>query len=334
MAQNAPSAATATLTTLAVVVVAYYLSYVVYILLLGFAGVVLAVLLDAITTGLQRFLPGGRPTGLVGMAVVVGVSLTLAGLLVVPPVVAQIPQLVQDLPEAWNALQQRLQRHDLLQPVMSQVGNPGRWLQNSVLLGQITGVVSNAFDFIFNLVVIAFLGIYFAASPESHRSAVIAPLRQQRRAEVGALLAEIGQKLRYWLAGRAVSMTTVGVTTGLGLWLLGVRLAFSLGFLAGMFSFVPYLGPIVAVVPALLIAFSQSAALAGMTALLYLAIQTLESYVLTPLVQERAVSLPPAWLLIAQLFGGLFGGVLGVVFAAPLTIAGATAIGASSPRDH
>ena len=115
-------------------------------------------------------------------------------------------------------------------------------------------------------------------------------------------------------------MVLVFVLTGLGLWAIGVPAALALALLAGLAEFVPIVGPIVAAVPALLIALSAGWQTALWTLLLYLAIQQVEGNVIQPLVQHRVVSLPPAITVFAVVAFGLLFGSLGVLFATPLAV--------------
>ncbi len=109
----------------------------------------------------------------------------------------------------------------------------------------------------------------------------------------------------------------MGITT-LGLWLLNVPLALALGLLAALGELVPNFGPLLAFIPAILLAFTDSTTRALAVFGLYLGVQGFESYVLTPLVEKRAVSLPPALTMTAQVLLGLLAGGLGLVLAAPL----------------
>jgi predicted PurR-regulated permease PerM len=116
-------------------------------------------------------------------------------------------------------------------------------------------------------------------------------------------------------------MVTIGVMVGLGLWLLGVPFAFALALIAGLLEFIPYVGPILSAVPALLVALAETPELALYVLMLYIGVQSIEGYVLQPLIQERAVYLPPAVLLLAQLVLGILVGALGVMLATPMTAA-------------
>jgi predicted PurR-regulated permease PerM len=115
-------------------------------------------------------------------------------------------------------------------------------------------------------------------------------------------------------------MMLVFVLTGLGLWAIGLPAALALALLAGLAEFVPLIGPVVAAIPALLIALAEGWQTALWTLLLYLAIQQVESNLIMPLVQHRVVSLPPAVALFAVVAFGLLFGSLGVLFATPLAV--------------
>ncbi|MBA3545309.1 MAG: AI-2E family transporter, partial [Nannocystis sp.] len=124
--------------------------------------------------------------------------------------------------------------------------------------------------------------------------------------------------LQRFLLGRLVSMIPIGVATAVGLAVLGVPLATPLGILAGLLTFVPYAGPILAGVPIALVALVAGPSLLVSALLYYIAIQAVEGFVITPLVQARVVSLPPLLTLLAEVVMGLLFGVIGVIVSVPL----------------
>nr|WP_229374877.1 AI-2E family transporter [Fibrella rubiginis] len=121
-----------------------------------------------------------------------------------------------------------------------------------------------------------------------------------------------------WLIGKLFSMIVVGVLSFLGLWLLGVKLAAALALFAGLITFIPNFGPILALVPAVLFAFSDGPQQVLYVVLLYTGIQLIESNLLTPLVQNKMISMPPALVLISQLIMGVFVGGIGLILATPV----------------
>lgn len=125
--------------------------------------------------------------------------------------------------------------------------------------------------------------------------------------------------LRQWITAQLMSMTIVGILTGLGLWAAGIPLAFILGLIAALLAFIPNIGPVLAAVPALLLALAQGPSTVMWVAAVYIVVQGLESYAITPIIQKEKVSLPPALIIAAQLLLGVLFGILGLARATPLT---------------
>lgn len=115
-------------------------------------------------------------------------------------------------------------------------------------------------------------------------------------------------------------MSFVAVATGIGLSLLGVQFPIALAVIAGLFSFVPYAGPILGAIPAVLVGLAESPLVAGCVALLYVGVQVVQAP-LEPIVQQRAASIAPVLILFSQVVFGVLIGGLGVMFATPLTAA-------------
>lgn len=292
------------------------------VLLLVFAGAILAVLLEGLIRSIQHFLPGGHHQLAYAFALLL-IVLVLAGigLLIGPRIATEAPQLVQRIPEAWDSLIDHLNDFAMIDSVAQQGQRPFQWLTSNL---KVTNLLSSTFGALFNIFVVILVGIYAAATPERYLrvSQYLLPARTRRRAS--DLSRNLGYELRHWLLGRLASMTIVGVASGIGLWLLGVPLALTLGLLAGLLSFVPYIGPILGLIPALLIAALESFALAGWVLVLYGGVQLVETALLTPLIQQRVVALPPVILISVQLVGGALIGPLGVLLGAPLVVCGIT----------
>ena len=131
---------------------------------------------------------------------------------------------------------------------------------------------------------------------------------------------ESERAVRLWLKGELIAMLVIGLMTGIGLWLLGVQSWLVLGILAGFFEFIPFAGPILSAVPAILIALVQSPQLALWTALMYVFIQHSEAYLIQPVIQQYAVEVPAVVLLFSLLAFAVLFGAIGILFAAPLTV--------------
>lgn len=169
-----------------------------------------------------------------------------------------------------------------------------------------------------NVVVIVFLGIFTAASPETYRRGLLRLFSRERRSRLGEVLDEMAAALRGWLVGQLIAVILIAITTSAALALIGMPGALLLGLQAGLFNFIPYLGPVIAAGPILLAAMSVSTTMVVWAIGMHIVIQTIEGYVLVPIIQKRAVDLPPVLSLAAVLiFGALFG-ALGVALATPV----------------
>ena len=188
-------------------------------------------------------------------------------------------------------------------------------------VSRVTGVVSRTFSALASAALILFLGIVFAATPGIYVNGLLALFPRDRVPRIREVLAQLNETLWWWLIGRLIAMTFIGVVTGVGLALLGVPLAFILGVLAALLSFIPNLGPILSAIPAILLGFVQAPQTALWVAALYAAVQVVESYVLDPIIDRKTVYLPPAFTITAQLVMALFAGLLGVTLATPLAAA-------------
>jgi predicted PurR-regulated permease PerM len=289
------------------------------LLLLVFGAVLVCVLLRALAEPIARRTPLSDGWALaaatLGLLALIGGVAWLFG----AEVRAQVAELAERLPQAWRSFQERVGATDLGGRLVSRAKDaaPDAGSVVSGLAGVVTSFVGGLAD----LLLIVFGGVYLAAQPGLYREGLLLlfPPGASRQHIVGTLDAS-GAALRLWLLGQLVAMAFLFMLTGLGLWAIGVPAALALALLAGLAQFVPLIGPIVAAIPALLIALSEGWQIALWTLLLYVAIQQVESNLITPLVQRQAVSLPPAVTLFAVVAFGLLFGPLGVLFATPLAV--------------
>lgn len=170
-------------------------------------------------------------------------------------------------------------------------------------------------------VLVLFGAIFLAFQPGLYRAGVAKLVPHDETNEVRKVLDRTGDTLWLWAAGQLAEMVIIGILTGVGLWLMGVPAPLALGLIAGLLEFIPFAGPILAAIPGVLLALTVSPTLALWTILFYLFLQQLEGNVIMPVVQRKAVSLPPVIGIFALLvFGSLFGPI-GVLFAVPMAVA-------------
>ncbi|MFN7027010.1 MAG: AI-2E family transporter [Pseudorhizobium sp.] len=179
-------------------------------------------------------------------------------------------------------------------------------------------IVASVLDFLLLLVLVA--GIYLAADPGTYRKGFLLLFPASSRSEASEMIGVVFASLRLWLVGQLLGMLLVGVLSATGLWLLGMPSALALGVIAGLFEFVPILGPFIAAVPAVATGFAQSQEMGFWVVALYVLIQQVEGNLITPLIQQRMVKVPPALTLFAVVGFALMFGLLGAIGAMPLLV--------------
>ncbi|MEJ2387614.1 MAG: AI-2E family transporter [Chromatiaceae bacterium] len=293
-------------------------------LMVLFTAIVFAVVLDGITRRVSRFTRLPHRLALAFSLFTLALPLAAVSWVGGAGVARQAPELRQNLQQAVRQIQGQLTRLHLI----PSRATPGSSTQDLIARGahyilrsrsSIADLAQSAVE----LFVVLVTGIYFAASPTLYITTVVKLVPKHRRPRIRQVLDSVGKALRRWMVGRFAAMLAVGLITGIGMWLLNVRLAVVLGFIAGVLTFVPYLGTIISLIPAVLSALLTSPMTAVYVTLLFAFAHFFEGYILTPLVIEEAVRLPPGWLITAQVFGALLGGMFGVLIATPVALVGA-----------
>lgn len=293
----------------------------VQVLFTVFAGILLAVFLAGVTqeltddTGLPR--PLALTLTLIGLVGVLMGLWILAG----PDISKQASALAALLPDATERLAMRVRTTVQQYGWMQQYVDPTQLLPPvSSVLGGVTNVFRDTFNLLVHGFIIIFIGIYGAAAPQSYLNGLVLLIPPASRPRAREILSALGQALRWWLTGRFILMLIVGILTGVGLQIVGIPSPVALGLLAALFSFVPYLGPILSVLPALLVASMMGLTEVLSVLVVYGAVQLLESYLIAPLIQHQAVHIPPAAVITAQFIGGVTAGAEGVLLATPLAV--------------
>jgi predicted PurR-regulated permease PerM len=168
------------------------------------------------------------------------------------------------------------------------------------------------------VVVIVIATIYAVARPRPLVNGFVALFPAGRRQEVREILADMYGTVQRWFVGQLGSMLVIGVLSSVALYLIGVPFALLLGIFSGLVSFIPFVGPLISVIPPVLLALIGTPVDALWVVLAYAIIQTIESYLLQPLIMSRAVSLHPAVVMFALLIMGTLFGLVGVLLAVPL----------------
>ncbi len=300
-------------------------------LLIIFAGVVFAALLDGGVRLLGRVLPIGR-----GWRLLIVVLLTFAFLvgtfiLTGVQVTEQVTQLRSTLESQANRFTVYLTSQGLM-PGASDVNGIVKQALGSV--GRVTSWVGSAIGAITSMFMILILGLFIAMDPGTYSRGMQWMVPVDLRPEFARTLVKMGATLRRLLAGRLLGMAVEGVASGIALAIGGVPMAMLLGIIAGILAFIPNVGAIVTGVLMVAVGFSAGVDTGYWAIGTYLVVQTIDGYVIVPMVAKRTVDLPPALTLGAQILASALFGILGLALADPMTAILKTALERRSEREE
>ncbi len=287
------------------------------LLLMLFGAVIVAVALRALAQPLERYLRLS-PRLAVGAAIALAVVvITLLSWLVGDRLLAQVDDLSRKLPAALSVItnwaRERAIGAALWKVWRGTNADDVPWSSLAIAATQTLSAVGGV-----GLVLV--VGAYLAGDPVLYREGLVRLVPRPYRGRVDDAMLASGHALSRWLLGQGISMLFVGTSTAIGLALLGLPLALTLGLLAGALAFIPFFGPIASGVLAVLLAFMQGPEKALYVAGLCVLIQQIEGNLLMPLVQRWAVELPPVLGITAAVIFGLLFGLPGVILASPLMV--------------
>jgi len=286
------------------------------VLLLAFGAVLVAIILNASADALVRFLRVPERWSLMIAGLVIFVAFVALGILFGTQVRTQFSNVVERLPFAVDNFAKNLGLGAVSDDISEMMTNaPAGGL--AARLAGIGGAILNGLG---NFLLVVIAGIYIAADPRLYARGLVKLFPKRHHERVEESLDASGQVLRLWLVSQLIAMACVAVLSTTAYWLIGLPSPIGLGLIAGIMDFIPFLGPILGALPAVLIAFTVSGDAALWTVLAVLAIQQIEGNVIQPLVARSVISIPPAMALFAILVGSILFGTLGLIFGFPLAI--------------
>ena len=258
------------------------------------------------------------------MIYVVIISLFVATIsILIPLLIEEVRSLTLDLPQYWQSLSSgvvRLRAISSEAGILTQVQRVIQSLESTlVVAGQ--GVVSSLFSVfggIISFLLVLVLTFYMTIDDHVVKRAIRATLPEQYQPFATHVLNRMQEKVGIWLQGQLVLSLIVATIVYLGLTLIGVKYALVLALLAGLLEFVPYVGPILAAIPAIFFAFTQSPTLALFTLVFYIVLHRVENDIIVPAVMRKALGIHPIVSITALLIGAQLFGLLGILLAIPV----------------
>jgi predicted PurR-regulated permease PerM len=288
------------------------------IFLLFFAGIMLAVFLNLFGSRLSRLRWMPYYVAITIVIIVLTLLVVMFIRVVGPMMVEEMGELVSQLEESIMQLIKWMEENAVGQFLLKQISGLEETVNDGQLWTRVSGIFSGTFSAVTGILIMLIVGIFLAYNPGMYKSGFLHLVPLDLRDRADEIITEIGKTIRWWLVGQLISMLVLGVSTWLMLVLLNVPLAPILALITGLLTFVPCLGPFIAFVPIVLVAFLQSPLVAFYVFIIYMIIQNLEGNVLMPLIFYRTVHIPPAIGVISQILFGSLMGLMGFVLAIPL----------------
>jgi predicted PurR-regulated permease PerM len=315
---------------LALIVSLYILWQIRQLLLLTFTAIVLATALNQLVKQLQQWKLRRSFAIWLSVATLL-IILLVFFLLIVPPFVQQFERLIELLPSSLTEIEEIIERLIGFLPDESwldftEIDNLFQQIQPLIerFLDQSLNIFLTSINTVLQLILVLVLTLMFLVNPKPYLYLFMRLFPSFYRQRVSEIMARCEIALGSWTTGILIEMVFIAVLSGIGLWILQVPLALAHAVIAGLLNFIPNVGPTLSVVLPMAIALLDAPWKAGAVLILYLVIQQIESYWLTPTIMAKQVSLLPAITLISQLvFASLFG-ALGLLIALPLTIVAGT----------
>jgi len=303
------------LTVVAVVLIPILIWYLFGVILMAFGAVILAMLVRLGAQPFMRWLSAPEPLALAISGLVILVIIGGAAFLFGTHIAGEFQDVVKRVTSASADIRTGLQG--------SQFGNflLGHITDSDVsVTGFVSDFVKISTRFLEAVVIVVISGAYIAAQPQHYREGLIWLFPPRAHARAAAVIDGIGEALRLWLLGQLIEMVLIGALSTFAVWVIGVPSPLALGLIAGVGEFIPYLGPFLAAIPAILVAITKSPEATLWTAIAYFAIHQIEGNLVVPLIQRRMVMIPPAVMLLGIVSITYLFGMVAIIFAAPIVV--------------
>ena len=270
----------------------------------------------------QRGVP--RLWGVLLLFLVVIGLLALIASLVIPSITADVDQLITTLPRVFEKVSTSLENVqqgaptylDFVSEIQNILSSFSSYLQQSSqsIVGLIVGIFGGVISFIAVLVI----SFYLSVTKKGIENFIESVVPEKYETYIKDLWKRSERKVGLWLQGQLLLALIVGLVVYVGLSLMGIKFALMLGLLAFAFEIVPVVGPVLAAIPAIILAFIQGPTLGLWVVVFYVVVQQLENHLLVPVVMGKTVGLNPVVVIIALLVGGQLAGIAGMILSIPV----------------
>jgi predicted PurR-regulated permease PerM len=229
----------------------------------------------------------------------------------------QVEQLSDTLPETIQNAKEQLNQSVLGSKLVDLLNKSGSSERTTEVAKQF---FSSSFGILSDLYIVFLLALFFTASPSQYKNGIISLFTEKSKQKASELMEELRIVLRKWIEGLIIGFLFIAILTGIGLLILGMPLVLTLALIAGLLNMIPNFGPLIALVPAVLIALLQGPTMAIIIICMYTFIQMVQTAITQPLIQKKMINIPPALTVFGQVALGMLAGFWGVLLAVPVVV--------------
>lgn len=317
-----------TMIVVAVIATPILIWYLFGVVLMAFGAIILAMLLRLGAQPLMRWLALPEPIALIASGLLILGVIAATGFLFGTHLTDEFQDVVRRTTDASASIEGRMQQTAAGNYLLKHMTG-----SDFSLAGILPGVLKVSTTFFEGVIIMLISGVYLAAQPQLYRRGLIWLFPPRKHARAAEIFDDVAAALRLWLLGQLLEMVLVGVLTTFTVWIIGVPSPLAIGLIAAIGEFIPYLGPILAAIPAVLVALTKSPETALWTLIAYLVIHQLEGQIITPLIQRHMVAIPPAVMLLGIAAITYLFGAIAIIFAAPIAVVIFTAVNLLYVRD-
>jgi predicted PurR-regulated permease PerM len=304
-----------TVAILALFVVVILIIHVAFnVLLMALAGALIAVYFHGLGDVIQKRTKLSRRWAMIisiaGSFIILGTLLWFMG----TKIQVQVAELTNKLPATVNTVKAKMAQAPMGQKVLDYFSGDN----SQKFFNTAQSFLNTGFGVLGDMYIILFLGIFFTSNPSLYKDGILLLVPEDKKELGKHVMDRISLSLKGWLKGMLLSMVLITILIIIGLSIVGVPIALALALITGILEIVPNFGPLIAMIPGVLLALTISTNTAIIVALLYIVSQTIVANIVTPLVQKKMINMPPALTLISQLVMGVVSGALGIILAVPL----------------
>ena len=300
-----------------VIILIWLLKTLLSVFLLILAGILVAIYFHGCASLLKKYLHWPSKLSVV-ISVVVNILLLVAFFWFVGARLQdQVAQLSETLPGTIQNAKGKLNESILGSKLVDFLNTSGSSEKTSHVAKQF---FSSSFGVVSDLYIVFLLALFFTASPSQYKKGIIYLLPPKSKEKGKDLMEDLRVLLRKWIEGQIIGFLFIAVLSGIGLLILGMPLVLTLALIAGLLNMIPNFGPLIALVPAVLIALMQSITMAVIIICMYTFIQIIQTAVTQPVIQKKMVNIPPALTVFGQVALGMLAGFWGVLLAVPIVV--------------